>query len=571
MLHARSTVKIAVMTLVASTASMLWIPSHAVAQPQGSQPVHFRVSGPAQRLEMIVNTSRILTLDFNAPRLLVNNPNVVSATPLAPNQIQVSARTPGITEINIWDENNNVHSIDVLIYGDARELQNTLNHLFKDARVEVRPSNGTSRGSVILSGYVPKADDVSRIVTIAQDFYPNVINNMTVGGVQTVLLHVKVLEVSRTKMRALGIDWAVLFSGDRIISNVNGLVDTAALAASNGRVGGGGTVQFALFDGNNQFGSFIAALRQNNLAKLLAEPTLVTVSGRPASFNSGGQIPVPVSAGLGVTSVEYREFGTTIDFVPIVLGNGKVRLEVRPEITEIANDLADAVTGTPGLRSRRVDTGVEMRAGQTLALAGLIQRRTEAENTGIPLLSDIPWAGAFFRRVEETVNEIELLILVTPQFVDAMDPHEVPSCGPGEFTTSPSDAELYGRGYIEVPKCCNEGDFSSVQGVSYPSSGMMPGVSPEVLPSGGASISNPVNNGNAAPAESGASYRGMPQRSINASYQQRPAAAQQYGQPAATPSRYNPYDRAPARQAAPSTSRGAEPTLIGPIGYDVLK
>jgi pilus assembly protein CpaC len=568
MLHARSTAKFAVLTLIATMASMFWGSSHAEAQPQGSQPVHFRVSGPAQRLEMIVNTSRILTLEFNAPRMLVNNPSVVTATPLAPNQIQVSARTPGITEINIWDEDNNVHSIDVLIYGDARELQNTLNHLFPAARVEVRPSNGNSRGSVILSGYVPQADNVSRIVTIAQDFYPNVINNLSVGGVQTVLLHVKVLEVSRTKLRQLGIDWATIFSGDYLVSSVNGLVDAASVAAG-GAVAGGGTVQFALSRGGDQFSGFIQALRANNLAKLLAEPTLVTISGRPASFNSGGQIPVPASAGLGTTTVRYREFGTTVDFVPIVLGNGKIRLEIRPEITEIARDLADPNTGVPGMRSRRVDTGVEMKAGQTLALAGLIQRRVEAEKNGIPLLGDLPWLGAMFRSVEERVNEVELLILVTPQLIDAMDPHEVPPCGPGQFTTSPTDKELYGRGYIEVPKCCDDNGISSVQGVGYPSSGMMPGV---VVPGGTPEALPPAGDNGAAPASgSGARYqRGPVQRSINASYR-RPSASTRRSQPVSRNNPYGRYNRSPAPSANGSDSRTAEPALIGPVGYDVLK
>lgn len=563
MLYARSTAKIAVMPLLAAIAGMLWTSSPACAQLQGSQPVHFRVSGPAQRLEMIVNTSRILTLEFNAPRMLVNNPAIVTATPLSQNQIQVSARTPGITEINIWDEDNNVHSIDVMVYGDARELQNTLNQLFPDARIEVRPSNGNTRGSVILSGYVPRADNVSRIVTIAQDFYPNVINNMTVGGVQTVLLHVKVLEVSRTKLRKLGLNWAAIFNGDYIVQNVNGMVNAAALAS--GAVAGSTTAQFAIFSGNSQFNAFLDALRQNNLAKLLAEPTLVTVSGRPASFNSGGQVPVPVSAGLGVTSVRYREFGTTVDFVPIVLGNGKIRLEVRPEITEIAPDLADAVTGVPGFRSRRVDTGVEMKAGQTLALAGLIQRRVEAANTGIPFFADLPWAGAFFRQVNEQVNEIELLILVTPQFVDPMDPHEVPPCGPGQFTGSPSNVELYGRGYIEVPNCCQDGACSPYQdGLGYPPGQMMPGGAlPETLP--------PASNGDPAdvtpPTGSGAMYSGgARQRLINTSYQ-----STQGMQPAPVHNRQSSYNRSQRGVAAPAASPTAEPSLIGPIGYDVLR
>jgi pilus assembly protein CpaC len=567
MLHARSAAKAAVLTLLATMAGICSTASLAFAQPQGRQPVHFHVSGPAERLEMIVNTSRILTLDFNAPRMLVNNPSIITASPLSTNQIQVSARTPGITEINIWDEDNVVHAIDVIVYGDARELQNMLKDLFPDADIEVRPSNGNTRGSVILTGYVPRPDAVNRIVTIAQDFYPNVINNMTVGGVQTVLLHVKVLEVSRTKLRRMGMDWAALFSGDYIVQGVNGLVGAAAVAS--GQLSGAGAVQFAIFDGANQFGGFLDLLRQNNLAKLLAEPTLVTISGRPASFNSGGQIPVPVSAGLGVTTVQFREFGTNVDFVPIVLGNGKIRIEVRGQITEIAPDLRDAVTGTPGFRSRRVDTGVEMKAGQTLALAGLIQRRTEAENTGLPVLSDLPWAGALFRRVREQVNEVELLIMVSPEFVDAMDAHEVP-CGPGEFTTSPSDVELYGRGYIEVPKCCTDGSCSQCQGGRSIHSGGAPIVSPGYS----APETLPQTQGT-QPAGGDMSYRrhAYPGRVMNTAYSSARTNSTATNSTATnsppTHNRYAPQNQQRTTQPAPRPA--AEPGLIGPIGYDVLK
>jgi pilus assembly protein CpaC len=167
--------------------------------------------------------------------------------------------------------------------------------------------------------------------------------------------------------------------------------------------------------------------------------------------------------------VDYREFGTQVDFVPIVLGNGQIRLEVRPQISSL--DAASGVTfggiSVPGLRSRGVDTACELQAGQTFALAGLIQQTVEARNTGIPLLADLPWIGAMFRRVEEQTNEIELMILVTPELIGPMDAHEVPPCGPGQLTTSPSDHELYGRGYIEVPNCCNDGNCPQCRGSQY--------------------------------------------------------------------------------------------------------
>jgi pilus assembly protein CpaC len=148
-----------------------------------------------------------------------------------------------------------------------------------------------------------------------------------------------------------------------------------------------------------------------------------------------------------------------------VLGNGRVRLEVRPVVSEVDSSRSVSINNTtvPGLRTRWVDTAVEMKVGQTLALAGLIQTQVESENKGIPFLADLPWIGGAFRRVQERNNEIELLIMVTPEFVEALDAQDVPPCGPGQLTTSPNDRDLYGRGYLEVPKCCADGSCASCQ------------------------------------------------------------------------------------------------------------
>ena len=182
----------------------------------------------------------------------------------------------------------------------------------------------------------------------------------------------------------------------------------------------------------------------------------MTVSGRPASFNVGGEIPVPVPQSLGTISIEYKKYGTQLDFIPIVQGNGMIRLEIRPRISEIDPSRSVDAGGhtVPGLRSRDAETGVELRAGQTLAIAGLVQYRSEAMNRGLPWISEVPYLGVLFRKTEETANEIELLITVTPELVEPMNAHEVPPCGPGMQTTSPNDWELFLKGHIEVPNCC---------------------------------------------------------------------------------------------------------------------
>jgi len=500
----------------------------ARAQVIGRQPLKFTVSGPHERLEMIVNTSRILTTEHNIPKLLVENEAIVRAQPIAPNQVQLSAVKTGFTTLTVWDENENESAIDVLVYGDARELENLLMTEFPDASLRVRPL----ASSVVVSGYVPRAEMVSQIVQIAEDYYPNVINNVTVGGVQQVLLHVRVMEVSRTKLRKMGFDWALFSGNDAVIQNAAGLIGDYTVGSGMNEVIStrGESLVGAVVDGGNAFFGFLEALRQYDLVKVLAEPTLVTISGRPASFSSGGEFPILVPQSLGTVSVEYRQFGTRVDFVPIVLGNGRVRLEIRPQVSEIdpARSVTINNTTVPGLRTRWADTAVEMNAGQTLALAGLIQTQMEAQNKGLPWLSDLPWVGALFRRVQEQSNEIELLITVTPEFVSALDPHEVPPYGPGQLTAVPGDTDLYWRGYLEIPKACLNANC-----VDCP----------------------PGTHGPASMGVPGAPYRAFP-----------PTGNQAEPIPAIEPASES------TRGAVinPSARRG-QPMLIGPVGYDDLQ
>ena len=388
------------------------------------------------------------------------------------------------------------------------------------------------------------------------------------------------MEVSRTKLRQLGIDWAKLTGDDFVIQSAAGLINAAATQA--GTISGtGDSMRFGIVSPGGTFGALIDVLKQNSLAKILAEPTLVTISGRPARFVVGGEIPIAVSGGLGVTTVEFREFGTIIDFVPIVKGNGRIHLEVRPHITEIDPSLRDPVTGTPGFRTRSVDTAVEMMSGQTLALAGLIQTRVESENKGIPWLSDLPWIGAAFRRVQESVNEVELLIMVTPEIIAPLDPHEVPPFGPGGFTTSPSDFDLFVKGYMEVPKCCLDRNCPQCRrGLSM--------IGPtgsdrrfESLPPGQQTLpqSNPTLPPSARPrprlnpsileqTQNRTRFDGRHQFAYPQTYPSTAAPQTQYGT-----MRQNPYNwstpTVPLTEKR-NTPSEAEPTLIGPIGYDVL-
>jgi len=416
-----------------------------------------RIRGPNERLELTVNTSRILTLDQKIPQAQVNNPDLLELHPLSPNELQVFGKAPGVTQINLWSETQKIYTIDVIVYGDAQALMMTIKSLFPNAVVRAIPvSNG-----VILAGYVDQPEHVSKIVEIAQEYYPKVINNMQVAGTQQVLLHVKVMEVSRTKLRSLGFDFAQITNGSLVYSSVSGLI--GAVTQSSGvntiATSGNQTLTFRIAEGNSTFFGVLRALRQDNLMKVLAEPTLVTVSGRPAFFQVGGEIPILVPESLGTVAIEYKKYGTQIDFVPIVLGNGRIRLEVKPRVSEIDPTRSVTINSTtvPGMRVREVETGVEMVAGQTLAIAGLVQNRVDASHRGFPVLADVPYLGAAFRSVQEENNEIELMIMVTPELAEAVNACDMPPCGPGLSTRSPNDWDLFLNGHLEVPNCCPPG------------------------------------------------------------------------------------------------------------------
>ncbi|MGV3485204.1 MAG: type II and III secretion system protein family protein [Planctomycetaceae bacterium] len=418
-----------------------------------ASPVNFDVSETVQRLDMIVKSSRILRVEGRIPKFQVHNEEVLSATPVSENQIQIFAKAPGSTQLNLWDTDEKLYTVDVTIVADAREVEGILSSQLPQATLRVMPLEG----SAIVSGTVTSADDVDQAIAIVEQFYPRVINNIKVIGVQQVLLHTKIMEVSRTKLRDLGVDWAILGNDANIISAPSGFIDATLQAAVSGSETANARIVSSDFD------VLIRALRQDDLVKLLAEPTVVATHGRPARFNVGGRVPYIVPNGNGSSTIAYEEFGTSVDFLPFVVGPGRIRLEVRPEVTEPDATRGIVTQGTQitGFTTRYVETAVEMQAGQTFAIAGLLQSRTEATTRRTPFLGELPYVGTLFRRVKERRNDIELLITVTPEFVEAMEPHEVPCGGPGLSTTSPTDKELYWKGYIEVPNlygdcACNE-------------------------------------------------------------------------------------------------------------------
>ena len=550
------------MRLVAPLAICFLAPFTAAAQQDQSvlqmPSIVHKISNASERVEMTINTSRILTLDQKISQSQVNNPELLDITPLSPTQIQISAKATGVTQINLWGADKKIFTINVIVFGDARELQLVLQTTFPGAALKVTPV----ANAVMISGLVEKAEQVERITTIAEQYYPKVINNMTVGGAQQVMLHVKIMEVSRTKLRQLGFDWGKITGSNIVSSGPSSLLTDYAQSdwmtppGALVRTTTPSTFAFSVVNGGNAFYGVLDALRTDNLLKIMSEPILVAINGQPASFLSGGEFPVPVPQSLGTLSIEFKKYGADVKFVPIVLGNGKIRLEVSPKLSELDYSTGTTVAGTlvPGIKTRSVNTIVELMAGQTFAVAGIVQRRVEAVNAGLPWVSEVPYIGAAFRKVKENVNEVELVILVTPEFVEPMDASEVPKCGPGTMTTSPSDWELFMKGHLEVPNCCpapcgpRGGDCTNAE----PS-----GDCRETPPEG--MILGPTEQ---IPAPAPNDFTGRP----TGPGRERVAAAPGGRAP------YNRHARSKPNSSQPAAvSDNGPPGIIGPVGYDALK
>ena len=292
----------------------------------------------------------------------------------------------------------------------------------------------------------------------------HIINLIRVPGLHQVMLQVRIAELNRTATREIGADIMGVnpTNGTIVGTNIAGSAVTAASMFGLGGATPGGTLAnganqtiFGIFPGAH-FSVLIRALRDNQLLSILAEPNLVAMDGQHANFLAGGQFPVPVPQGSGSitnnVTVEFKNFGVQLDFVPHVLDDGTIRLTVTPEVSSIdyalGTTLVQGGTPVPGLDTRRATTTVEMGQGQTLAIAGLMQVQLNAETSRIPGLGDLPIIGVMFSNTSHTRTEKELVVLVTPYLVNPMNPCQVP-CLPGSEVKDPTDLEFYLMNRIE--------------------------------------------------------------------------------------------------------------------------
>ncbi len=382
-----------------------------------------------------------------------------------PTMIVLAGTAPGITRLELEDSDGARETYEVHVQADVEYLRSQLRLTLPLNNIQIIP-NGTN--SVVLLGYVSRVEEIQMATAIARGIGFEVIaGGLRTSGVQQVQLDVVVARVARGKTRDFGFNFLQNSRNQLFGSTIGGIIPQPATIGATGitptRFGqtlasspGAANLFGGILGPNSGFLGFLQALEQENLAKLLAQPRLTTLSGNPASFLDGGEQAVPIPAGLGQVGVQFEEFGTRLNFLPIVLGGGKIHLEVEPEVSILSN--AGSVTlvagGQPvqGRQTQRVHTTVEMESGQTFVIGGLIQHQVDASTTKVPVLGQLPFIGAAFSTKQFVESETELVIMVTPYLVDPQSCDQVAKVLPGQESRSPDDFELFLEGLIESPR-----------------------------------------------------------------------------------------------------------------------
>jgi pilus assembly protein CpaC len=395
------------------------------------------------RVNLTAMRSTVLTTEFDITRVAVTNPAIADATVVTPREILLDGKTPGTISLIVWGGTRR-DQYDVVVEQPIAALEQQLHQLFPGEGIQV----AVNADAIILSGSASSTDVMLRAAEVARATSPkaNVINMMQVPGAaesQQVMLQVRFAEVNRRAIMELGTS---LFTGPTGVGNWVGRSTTQQFPAPDfetDQLVFSDFLNIFLFNTRFNVGALIRALKQTGFFQSLAEPNLIAYNNQEASFLAGGEFPIPVVSGAaGNVSVEYREFGVRLNFRPTIAGD-LIRLRVRPEVSSLDFNNGVLLEGfrIPALTMRRAETEVELRDGQSFAVAGLIDNESQTDNAGIPFLSSLPIIGHLFKSKAERQERTELLVIVTPRLVRPLNPDEVPPLPtlPGRFLPSGDD------------------------------------------------------------------------------------------------------------------------------------
>lgn len=421
--------------------------------------------------------SKILRMKHDVIRAAVADPSIIEFVAFGAREVEVIGKETGSTTLTLWmgtPQQTRVLSMVVTVTRDKAvddmrrmeygELQVMINEMFPDSKIQLIPI----ADKLIVRGQVRDESEANKIMAIIQknsgrrhglyngndadysnaalsqaaDPFPDagtlpsatVVSMLNVPGEKQIMLKVRIAEISRSGVRRIGTNFQ-FNAGDFFFSSLMATTTNALFSGT--------------FDADN-FDVSLSLLSANGCAKILAEPNLVTISGETATFLSGGEFAVPTVVGVGgaqAATTTFKGFGTELNFTPTVLDKDRIRLKVNPSFSTLNND--NAVNGIFGTDTRTVTTTVDLREGQVLAIAGLIQEQTRGDSRRIPGIGDWPLVGIPFSHKSATRDETELIVIVSPELVHAIEPENAPTILPGMEVTEPGDIDFFINGDIE--------------------------------------------------------------------------------------------------------------------------
>ncbi|MBF9059886.1 BON domain-containing protein [Rhodobacterales bacterium HKCCSP123] len=383
-------------------------------------------------LSVSLNRAVVVESDVLFAEISIANPAIADIATLSERTIYILGRLPGRTTMTLLGADGTlIANIEVQVAPDVAELRERLREILRGEHIEVRTAND----GIVLSGTVSSGRVVDRAMELAERYAPGRVSNlMLVGGSQQVMLQVRFAEMSRTVRQELGA--RVGINGDTNGTVVEG-TGGSGIAAEIGRLSIGTTI------GNDfEFNILLEALETEGLVRTLAEPNLTALSGQTAAFLAGGEFPVPVSGENGI-SIEFQPFGIELQFTPTVVADDIINLNLSTTVSSIDSTVPGA-EGIPGLRTREASTVVEMRDGESFAIAGLLQDDFRDQIGRVPWLGDIPVLGALFRSASYQREQSELVIIVTAHLVTPVRGEALAL--PTDRITIPTENELFWQG-----------------------------------------------------------------------------------------------------------------------------
>ncbi|MEQ1942473.1 type II and III secretion system protein family protein [Mesorhizobium sp. VNQ89] len=412
------------------------------------------------RIFLPMSQSVTVELNRNMGDMVVADAKIADAQPMTDRVLYVIGKGAGTTTVALFSEDRrSLGVLEIEVGVDIDDMAQAIRQVAPKSKVTV----GSVNGKVRLGGRVKDGATLAAIMEVAQQYGPDsVINSVTVEDSQQVNLEVRVLEVSRNAGREIGVAWQVGKKGDNIANSVlpndlggqsvKGLVGNAIGALATGNTPFA-TVIANVIDAGVNVDVIIRALEDKRLARRLAEPNLTALSGETASFLAGGEVPIPVAQDNDEITIEFKEYGVKLNFTPIVLEDSKINLRLNPEVSEVDPTVTvrtDRIE-IPAFVTRKASTVVELRDGQSFAIAGLLQSHNRKLQSQVPWLGQVPVLGALFRSSSYIKNETDLVIIVTPRLVRPVRPGEQLAT-PLDKTRPSNDPEYFLLGELEVTK-----------------------------------------------------------------------------------------------------------------------